>query len=631
MFKRMITGKLPFSSLKWNLKKTKNTLRRASGMVFPFLQWTGDLKKAGVFRSDCQAGLTVALIMIPQAMAYAQLAELPIHYGLYAAFLPVALGALLGSSRQLSTGPVAIVSLLSAAAVGELNPSGSEAFIAYSVTLALIVGLIQLGMGLFRMGILVDFISYPLVISFTSAAAIIISTSQVGKIFGLYLDRVGDEMHYRTLFRMAQTITTDLHWPTVGMSILALTVILFFRYLLPKWPAILVSVVTTTAISYFFNYAEHGGKIIGFVPSGLPTLQPPSFDFEIFRKLVGPGIAITLIGFLETISIAKAVAASTRNTIDTEQELIGQGIANLGSSCTQGYVVSGSFSRTAANHQAGAITGLSSVVTSIIIGVTLLFLTPLIYHLPQPTLAVAIIYSVLHLVRFKPILEIWKVQKHDFFVCIIVFSLTLIYAPNLEWGILIGMLLSLGLFVYRNMHPRFIIFSRHSDGRFLNAETNILAVCPKVEIIGFSGSLFFANSGYFQDKILRRVARNPQLRCLIVDAVSMNEIDTTGAQMLLELSHKLVEQHVELLFVRTQPSVLGTLRNSKFLTGKWSDHFYAYRIEALKFAWKIIRSSKEEFKCSISGCNKEDCSSCVLNFHPRLESSPPPHQNLTGK
>ena len=371
---------------------------------FPFKDWISDLKNPKILQADIIAGVTVALVLVPQSMAYAQLAGLPPYYGLYASFLPVAIASIFGSSRQLATGPVAVVSLLTAAALEPIASSDPTGYIAYAIMLAFLVGLFQLCLGLLRLGVLVDFLSHPVVTGFTNAAAIIIATSQLSKLFGVSV--VSQEHHYQTIMMVISESLVSTHTPTLLMGLLAIFIILFVRRISNKYPSVLISVVITTLISWYIKFETNfGGKVIGVVPDGLPSIQMPQIDVTQLVNLGTVAIAISLIGFMEAISIAKAMATQTKQRLDADQELIGQGLSNLASSFFQGYPVSGSFSRSAVNISAGAVTGFSSVVTGLVVGITLLFLTPLLYHLPQATLAAVIITAVVNLIKFRCVLN----------------------------------------------------------------------------------------------------------------------------------------------------------------------------------------------------------------------------------
>ncbi len=599
-------------------KELKKTLFGFYRNITPFTEWVGEWRNGKVVRADILAGVTVALVLIPQSMAYAQLAGLPPYYGLYASFLPVAIAALFGSSRQLATGPVAVVSLLTATAIEPLAASGTGGYFAYAVLLALMVGLIQFTLGFVRLGMMVDFLSHPVVVGFTNAAAIIIATSQLGKIFGVSVERT--EHHYEMVWDTLMTGVGQMHWPTFAIAVFSLALMVALKKYLPKVPNVLVGVVAATLVSWYFGFEARGGSVVGVVPQGLPSFEMPTFSLAAVQQLSGVAIAIALIGFMEAISIAKAMAASTRQRLDADQELIGQGLSNVVASLFQSYAVSGSFSRSAVNFEAKAVTGFSSIVTSLLVGLTLLFLTPLFYHLPQPTLAAVIILAVAGLVKIKPFRNMWRVQRHDAAVALITFAVTLFYAPHLENGILTGVLLSLGLYVYRTMRPSISILARHPDGTFRDAIVHILKVCPKISIVCFRGPLFFANTGYFQAQILERVASHPELRFIIVDAVAINEIDATGEEMLHQLARDLVGLNIEFLFTRVPTPVMDTFKRSGFANPEWDDHFFRNRNDALEYAWSALRE-QDDFECPVEGCGTGNLSGCLLQAHRRTPNA----------
>ncbi len=561
--------------------------------LLPFMAWIGSCKNSKILQADIIAGITVALVLVPQSMAYAQLAGLPAYYGLYASFLPGIVAALFGSSRQLATGPVAVVSLMTAAALEPLALS-PDLYVAYALSMALMVGLFQLSLGLLRMGVLVDFLSHPVVIGFTNAAAIIIGTSQLSKIFGV-VDFAKGEHQYETIWNVLVAATTDTHALTLMMGLLAFGIMMVLKKTAPKLPDVLIAVVITTVLSWSMGFAAQGGNVVGEVPAGITLPQLPSgVNWDIIIQLISTAVIIGVIGFMEAISIAKAMATQTRQRLDPNQELIGQGLANLCSGVFQGYAVSGSFSRSAVNISAGAVTGFSAVVTGAMVGITLLFLTPLLYHLPQATLAAVIIKAVINLVKVRPIIEAWKVQPHDGLVAVITFMLTLIVAPHLETGIVAGVILSLGLFLYRTMRPRVSILSRDPDGTLRDAESRKLATCENISLIRFDGPLYFANTGYFVDIVLDRVAKKPDLKFVLIDAEGINEVDATGNEMLHELAVRLDSLGIELLIARAKRQIMEVFKRSGFVDQLGKSQFFRLRTHAFNYAWSKLEEGHAE-------------------------------------
>ncbi|MBT6279530.1 MAG: sulfate permease [Candidatus Thioglobus sp.] len=561
----------------------------------PFLAWIGEIRDSNILKADLVAGLTVALVLVPQSMAYAQLAGLPPQHGLYASFLPVMIAALMGSSRQLGTGPVAVVSLLTAAAVPTILPEGAsmEEYVIYASLLAFLVGVFQFVLGALKLGFVINFLSHPVVVGFTNAAAIIIGTSQLNKIFGVVKGE-GDHT-YEQVWGTIANATSDTNMITLTIALIAFAIMIAVKKYAPKLPGVLLAVAVTTIIAWLIDFGGsvetggYGGAIVGVIPEGLPPLVIPGFDFSVMNQMIVTAITIGLIGFMEAISIAKAMAAQTKQRLDANQELMGQGLSNVVSSFFQGYAVSGSFSRSAVNISAGAVTGFSSVVTAVIVGITLLFLTPLLYHLPQATLAAVIIMAVINLIKFAPIMHAWKVEKHDAIVAVTSFVLTLIFAPHLENGIVIGVILSLALFLYRTMQPRFTELSAHSGSTMLvNALDNKLDRCEVVSIVKYSGSLYFGNAGYFEDRMLNLIAEKHQcLKYIIVDMAGINQIDASGEEMLAGLLDRCSAAGVEILFARTE-GIEKVLRKSGFMDQFGEDRFYDRRTDALRHAWKEL-------------------------------------------
>lgn len=565
--------------------------------LLPFLKWMKECADPKVLQADVIAGITVALVLVPQSMAYAQLAGLPAYYGLYASFLPGIFAALFGSSRQLATGPVAVVSLMTAAALEPLALT-PDMYVVYAICLALMVGVFQMALGLLRLGVLVDFLSHPVVIGFTNAAAIIIGTSQLSKVFGVTVEKA--EAHYETIWRVIQAAMTDTHMLTLAMGLSAIAIMAILKKVAPKLPNVLIAVVVTTLASYYMGFEAAGGKVVGDVPAGvtMPSL-PTGMDPDLLIELISTAIVISIIGFMEAISIAKAMAARTRQKLDANQELIGQGLGNLTSGLFQGYAVSGSFSRSAVNINAGAITGFSAVVTGLAVGATLMWLTPLLYHLPQATLAAVIMMAVVNLVKIEPIVHAWHVEPHDGIVAAITFALTLFVAPHLETGIVTGVVLSLGLYLYRTMRPRIAVLSRDPDGTLRDKDVNKLATCDNISVIRFDMSLYFANTGYFSDTILDRVASKPELKYVIIDAGGINGIDSTGEEMLHDLARRLRSLGIELLFARVKKQVFDVFKRTGFYEEHGKEKFFRIRTHAMNYAWEQLGGEKHKETCPL--------------------------------
>lgn len=545
----------------------------------PFLDWIFELKNPQILKADILAGITVALVLIPQSMAYAQLAGLPPQMGLYAAFLVPIVAAVFGSSRQLQNGPVAIISLMSAAALLPLGLS-VEQYIVYAAMLAIMAGVIQVILGLLRLGILVDFLSHPVVIGFTNAAAIVISSLQVGKILGIEPES-GAHL-YETLWNLIVAIPDSTHFPTLLMGSFSLLLLILFKKFTPKLPGVLFTVVIATVISWLTHYDATGAKIVGEVQSGLPSFIVPTIDANHFQALLLPAFMIALLSFVEAFSIAKAVASKTRQHLSADQEMVGKGLANLVAGVTQGYAVSGSFSRTAVAFDAGAKTGFTAIVSGLIVGLTLLFLTPLLYYLPLSTLAAVIIVAVVGMIHFQPFKHAWSVNPHDGFVALAVFLTTLYFAPHLEWGIFIGVILSMVFYISRTMRPHFAEIAMDEKGLYTDAQKFGMETSRTLAIYRYDGDLYFANAGYLEKKLLNAVADKPELKVLILDLEAVDQIDVTGEEMLTHMSEGLKEAGIEFYITRAKFKLTDALKRSGLYDVIGEEHFFGKRVRALK-------------------------------------------------
>jgi len=556
----------------------------------PFLRWfpmTGD-----IIRADLIAGITVALVLIPQSMAYAQLAGLPAYYGLYAAFLPVMIAALWGSSSQLGTGPVAVVSLLTATAVAQFAEIGSPEFISLAIMLAFLVGAFQLLLGVFRLGVIVNFLSHPVIVGFTNAAALIIAFSQLSKIFGVSMHR--SEHFLVDIWGVIMQIGST-HIPTLLFGLTAFAIMWFLKKKYPKVPGVLIAVVATILVSWLIGFEkEMSGAVVGKIPEGLPSFAMPTFNMTIFWEMVISAMVISLIGFMEAISIAKAMAAKTKERIDPNQELIGQGLANIVGSMSQSYPASGSFSRSAVNLNAGARTGMSSVYTAVIVMITLLFLTPLLYHLPKAVLAAVIMMAVFGLINFKAVKHAWQISKHDGMAAIVTFVATLGFAPHLERGILIGAGLAIVLYLYRTMKPRVAILGRYKDGTLRDVQVHKdLPTSDKIVAIRFDGSLYFANVSYFEDAILGAESDKPNIKYILVVGDGINQLDASGEDVLHNLNDRLRENGIILVFSGLKRQIIDVLHQSGLMVSIGEENIHATEDMALEYIYKQLGDDPE--------------------------------------
>jgi len=502
--------------------------------------------RAETLRADLIAGITVSLVAIPQSLAYAQLAGVPAYYGLYAALIPTVIGALFGSSKQLSTGPVAMTSLLTAASIAPLAAHGSELFYSYAILLALVSGLFQIAFGLLRVGILLNFLSNPVLMGFINAAALIIGLSQLPTLLGI--PAAQSEHFLLDITRVIMHIDTA-HELSIAFGVSAIVMLLGFKQYAPRLPGVLITVALLTWISYLIDYANLGGRVVGIVPQGLPTLSLPPLDWHATVALLPASFVIALISFMEAMSSCKVIAIKTRQPWDENKELIGQGLAKVAAAFSQSMPVSGSFSRSALNIASDARTPLSSIISAVFVLFTLLFFTSLLYHLPKPVLAAIIMMAVINLINFQSIRNAWRASRDDGIAAMMTFVATLAFAPNIQNGILTGIILSLSLLLYRMMRPRVAVLGLHSDTTLRDAvRHNLPPLHPRLGAIRFDGALRFVNVSYFEDALLKLERENPDMACILVQSSGINEIDASGIEMLRNLLERLQNSGITLTF-----------------------------------------------------------------------------------
>jgi sulfate permease, SulP family len=524
--------------------------------LFPFLAWPRQWAAGGV-RGDLVAGVTVALVLVPQSLAYAQLSALPPHIGLYAALLPAVVGALFGSSGQLSTGPVALTSLLTGATLLPLARPDTPEFVALAVLLALLSGLIQLALGTLRLGWLLNLLSHPVLMGFVNAAALIICLSQLPALLGLAMPH-----HAHFLIDLATSLAGvgGLHLPSALLGLAALAALVALKRWLPAVPGVLVVVAVATAVSALGGFEAAGGKVVGNIPAGLPGLALPAVDLHAAVQLLPAAFVIALVSFMEVTSSARLISGKTRQPWQQNQELIGQGLAKLASAFSGALPVSASFSRSALNYASGARTGLSSLVTAAVVLLTLLYFTPLLWHLPVPVLAAVIVQAVAGLIDFGALRRAWRARRDDGLAALVTFAATLAFAPNIQNGILTGLLLSLALMVYRSMNPRVALLGLHPDGTYRDLERFGLAhPDPRVVILRFDAPLSFVTAATFEDAMLRAARAQPAVEVVLVSAAGINDIDASGLHALHGLRARFLAQGQEIAFCGLKKQVIDAM------------------------------------------------------------------------
>lgn len=540
---------------------SRSTLKPWLRRFLPFLAWrTG--YSIETLRGDLMAGLMVSIVLIPQAMAYAMLAGLPPVYGLYAGAITPMIAGLWGSLRQLATGPIAIMSLLVLTTLTPFAEPGSEQFVRLAVLLSLLVGCVYLLIGVFRMGQVMNFISHAAVRGFTAAAALIITATQLPGFLGLNVSR-----HEFILPMLVEIVGAlpRLHWPTALVGAFSFVVIYGLKRYRPHAPAGLLALVLTSLAIWLFDLQSLGIAVIGHVPQGLPGFQLPVLDVSIISSLIGPAVVIALVSFAETYSVSKAVSAETKQKVDTDQEFIGQGVANLAGSLFQCYPVSGSFSRTAINYAAGAKTGVSSVVASLLVIVSLLFLTPLFALIPRAALAALVISAVMLLFHPGQVFRLWKQNRTDGLVAMSVFTLALLTKP--DYALLIGVMISLILFLWKTMHPRIVRETRDPErGIFLNADQFRKPSCPQILHLRSDNVIYFANAEYTVNHIMSYVNEmNTPLKFVLLDFQAISFIDMTGIEELRSLKEELESRGIRLALMAIHRPVMQIFETSGFI------------------------------------------------------------------
>ena len=529
---------------------------------FPILEWIQEYNKT-LFKGDLSAGITVAVMLIPQGMAYAMIAGLPPVYGLYAAIFPQLIYAIMGSSRQLAVGPVAMDSLLVATTLNTMAIVDAQHYISLAIFLAFFMGVIQVFLGLIKFGFLVNFLSKPVINGFTSAAAIIIGLSQLNHMLGVEISQ-GNVL--QALLQSIWEVRTEIHLLTLMITLGSIFLIFGIKRFSKKIPVALVVVILTTLLTSQLNWNEMGVSIVGTIPSGLPAFNFQWIAVEDIYPLFPMALTLSLIAFLEAISIAKAIEVKeNKETVDPNQELIALGAANVFGSFFQSYPTTGGFSRTAVNHESGAQTGVAAIISAAVVGLTLVFFSSWFYYLPKPVLGAIILTAVINLVDLKYPYQLWSSHREEFFILLFTFLITLFM--GIMEGVLLGTLASLSLMVYRSSQPHIAILGRIKGTkhyRNIHRFTEEVETFPGVLILRFDGQLFFGNHSYFKKQIVDLLGRETKkIRYLVIDASPINYIDASASNTLNHWIQNLNKEGITVLWV----NVIGPIRDLFFKNG----------------------------------------------------------------
>jgi len=574
---------------------------------FPIFDWGREYNR-GALADDLLAALIVTIMLIPQSLAYAMLAGLPPEAGLYASIVPILLYAVFGTSRSLAVGPVAVVSLMTASAIGEVAQQGTAGYAVAALTLAFLSGSILVLMGLFRLGFLANFLSHPVVSGFITASGLLIATSQLKHVLG-----VPSEGHdlISMLIGLVGNLT-QVHFWTLGIGLAALAFLFWVRSgLKPLLKRIglpdalagaltktgpVVAVVATTVLVWSLQLDQTGVAIVGEVPQRLPPFTMPDLSWSLIEALLLPAALISIIGFVESVSVAQTLAARKRQRIDPDQELVGLGAANLGAAFTGGYPVTGGFARSVVNFDAGARTPAAGAFTAVGLAVAAVALTPLIYFLPTATLAATIIVAVLSLVDFKILKHTWRYSKSDFLAVALTIGLTL--TLGVEIGVATGVLASVILHLSKTARPHVAEVGRVPNSEhFRNIHRHQVETRPEILTLRVDESLYFVNARFLEDLILQRLATDKAIRHVVLMFSAVNSVDYSALESLEELNRRLADAGLQLHLSEVKGPVMDRLETTHFI-----DHLSGQVFLSQFDAWQVLsRRSDGNFDASPEG------------------------------
>jgi SulP family sulfate permease len=519
---------------------------------FPFLQWPRPTRL--LLKGEALAGLSVGLMVIPQGVAYAALAGMPLVTGIYAAMLPALVAVLFSASTRLSVGPTALTCLLIGTSLSTLAVPGSAQWVELAVWLALLSGLLQVALGFMRFGWLLNLVSAPVLMAFTQAAALLIISSQLPALLGL-------NAGWRDLSYLPPL---HVHVSSALFGLGSLMLLALVRRWKPAFPTVLVVVLISAGISHWSGFEASGGSVVGALPQGLPGLYWPGLPgWTVLSELVLPTLVITLVSFLETASSAKVDSERGGQRWDQDQDLIGQGLGKIASGLSGAFPTSSSFSRSALNLYAGARTGWATVASVVVVLLALLVFTPVLRHVPQSVLAAIVLVAVIGLLKPSEFTRLWRISRVEAGTALATFSITLLAAPRLHWGVLAGVLMGLSHFLYQRLHPRIIEVGLHADGSLRDRHLwHLPPLAPNVYALRMDAELDFASASSFERVIFEKLARDPQIKHLCLFAQPINRIDATGVQTFSRLCSVLIQRQITLHISGVKLPVEHVLRNA---------------------------------------------------------------------
>jgi SulP family sulfate permease len=565
---------------------------------FPAVSWLRHYSRAN-FVNDSLAAVIVTIMLIPQSLAYALLAGLPAEMGLYASIFPLIAYALFGSSRTLSVGPVAVASLMTASAIGSVTASGAVDYVTAATTLALLGGLMLIALGIFKFGFVANFLSHPVVSGFITASGVIIALGQIGPLVGMSL-RGGDLV---SLVATLNQHVQQAHFLTAMIGFTSLAFLLFARFSLPRilevmgWGKRSISLTTRSApvlmmlvvipLSMFLDFEARSVPIVGAVPSGLPVFTAPLLNWSLITELAMPAFLIALIGFVESVSVGKTLGAKKRERINANQELVALGAANTAAAISGGFPVTGGFSRSAVNFDAGADTQMASILTAAGIGIATLFLTPILHFLPKAALAATIIVAVLSIIDWKILQQAYRFSIADFAAVSLTIVITL--AVGVELGVLAGVGVSLGLYLYQTSKPHFAIVGQvGTSEHYRNIERHEVVTHAEILSIRVDESLYFANASYLEEIVFDQVSQKPLLSDVILMCPAVNIVDMSALDALNEINDRLRDLNIKLHLSEVKGPVMDTLQRSDFLEKLTGDVFLSHHTAVSEVRSKLL-------------------------------------------
>jgi sulfate permease, SulP family len=559
--------------------------------VFPFLRWRRLLTKRNL-RADLVAGLTGAVIVLPQGVAFAIIAGLPPEYGLYSAIVPTIIAALFGSSYHLISGPTTAISIVIFTTVSPLADPASAVYIEKVLAITFLAGLFQLGLGLARLGALVNFVSHSVVVGFTAGAALLIGTSQLSNLFGVPGSKRHAFLHiWMDLFQAIPEINPYV----LGIGLVTLAGAVVFRIYAPRWPGMLFAMIIGSLLSLVLDGKDHGVRLIGSLPSHLPPLSLPGLSTASVRQLVPAALAVAMLGLAEAVSIARSVATRSHQRIDSNQEFIGQGLSNIVGSFFSSYAASGSFTRTGVNYESGAKTPMAAVFAALSLMAILLMIAPLTAYLPIASMAGVLLMVAYNLVDMHHIRTIVKASMPETVVLIVTFLATLLV--ELEFAIYVGIILSLLLYLNRTSHPNFVTLVPDPESnrrRFINIEKKSSLECPQMKMLRIDGSLFFGAVNHFAESLHVATTQSPEQAHLLIVGGGINFIDVAGCEMLANEARSLHQSGRKLYLCSMKGDVLDFLGRGGYIDRIGEENIFLSKLDAVH---KIVLTRLDPERC----------------------------------